>query len=158
MTRIVLVLLTIAALIASAVGMATAQVTEPSGQVNVINGASTDPVVVTAGGTEIANGLTYGEDAVAATLASGNYQVVFAGGSVDSSAPITVGPVTAQTVVSGFGPDSAQAYGVDTAPIEAGMAKVTVWNATEAIVDATVDGLAPEEIAPGGGLPTMVVS
>jgi beta-lactam-binding protein with PASTA domain len=158
MTRIVLVLLTIAALIASAVGMATAQVTEPSGQVNVINGASTDPVVVTAGGTEIANGLTYGEDAVAATLASGNYQVVFAGGSVDSSAPITVGPVTAQTVVSGFGPDSAQAYGVDTAPIEAGMAKVTVWNATEAIVDATVDGLAPEEIAPGGGLPTMVVA
>jgi beta-lactam-binding protein with PASTA domain len=158
MTRIVLVLLTIAALFASAVGMATAQVTEPSGQVNVINGASTDPVVVTAGGTEIANGLTYGEDAVAATLASGNYEVVFAGGSVDSSAPITVGPVTAQTVVSGFGPDSAQAYGVDTAPIEAGMAKVTVWNATEAIVDATVDGLAPEEIAPGGGLPTMVVA
>jgi beta-lactam-binding protein with PASTA domain len=158
MTRIVLVLLTIAALFASVVGAATAQVTEPSGQVSVVNGASTDPVVVTAGATEIANGLTYGEDAVAATLASGSYDVVFAGGSVDSSAPITAGPVTAQTVVSGFGPDSAQAYAVDTAPIDAGMAKVTVWNATEAIVDATVDGLAPEEIAPGGGLPTMVVA
>ena len=158
MTRIALVVLTLAALFASVVGAATAQVTEPSGQVNVVNGASTDPVVVTAGATEIANGLTYGEDAVAATLASGSYDVVFVGGSVDSSAPITVGPVTAQTVVSGFGPDSAQAYAVDTAPIDAGMAKVTVWNATEAIVDATVDGLAPEEIAPGGGLPTIVVS
>ena len=60
MTRIVLVLLTIAALFASVVGAATAQVTEPSGQVSVVNGASTDPVVVTAGATEIANGLTYG--------------------------------------------------------------------------------------------------
>jgi beta-lactam-binding protein with PASTA domain len=158
MTRIALVVLTLAALLAPTAAVASAQVTEPSGQVSVINGASTDPVDVTAGSTVVASGLVYASDSVATTLETGNYDVAFTGGSVDSIVPITVGAVTAQTVVSGFGANNAQAYAVDMAPIAAGMAKVTVWNATGAAVDVTIDALPAEEVPPGGGLPTIVVS
>ncbi len=155
----VLALAMVAALLAIFAGAASAQVTEPSGQIAVINGASTDPVTVTIGPESLAD-VAYGNDAVATIVPVGDYDVAFAGGTVDSAVTTTVGDATAQTVVSGYGDDTstAKAYPVDMAPIDADMAKVTVWNATDAAVSVTVDGGAPVDVAPGDGIPTLIVA
>ena len=147
----------VAALLAIFAGAASAEVTEPSGQIAVINGASTDPVTASANGTQIGGDLTYAADAEAAILpaASSPYAVAF---STGSQADVSLAGMDAFTVVSGFGDSGAQAYGVDMAPIDSGMAKVTIWNATDVAVPVAVDGGAPTDVAPGASLPTLIVA
>jgi beta-lactam-binding protein with PASTA domain len=153
----VLALAMVAALLAIFAGAASAQVTEPSGQIAVINGVSTDPVTAGADGTQIGGDLVYAADAQAAILSAGAYDVAF---SDTSQAAVTLAGMDAFTVVSGFGidPETATAYPVDMAPIDADMAKVTIWNATNASVSITVDGGAPADVAPGDGIPTLIVA
>ncbi len=153
----VLALAMAAALLAVFAGAAGAQVTEPSGQVAVINGASTDPVTVTVGAESLTD-VAYSADAVATIVAAGDYDITFTGGTVDSAVTANVGDATAQTVVSGYGDDTstAKAYPVDMAPIDASMAKVNVWNATDASVSVTVDGGPPADVAAGNGA-TLIV-
>ena len=59
----VLALAMVAALLAIFAGAASAEVTEPSGQIAVINGASADPVTASANGTQIGGDLAYAGDA-----------------------------------------------------------------------------------------------
>ena len=147
----------VAALLAIFAGAASAEVTEPSGQIAVINGASIDDVTADANGTPIGGALAYGANAQAAILpASGSpYSVAF---STGPQADVTLAGIDAFTVVSGFGDSGAQAYAVDMDPIDAGMAKVTIWNATGAEVQIDVDGAGPVPVAPGAGLPTLTVA
>jgi hypothetical protein len=149
----------VAALLSIFAGAAGAQVTEPSGQVAVINGASTDPVTATVGNESLAD-VAYGTDAVATIVPAGDYDVAFTGGTVDSGVTTTVGDATAQTVVSGYGDDTAtaKAYAVDMTPIDAGMAKVTVWNATNATVSITIFGGNPADVLPGDGVASLTVA
>ena len=153
----VLALAMVAALLAIFAGAASAEVTEPSGQIAVINGASADPVTASANGTQIGGDLAYAANAEAAILpaAGSPYAVVF---STGPQADVALAGTDAFTVVSGFGDSGAQEYAVDTTPIDAGMAKVTIWNATDALVPIAVDGGAPTDVAPGAGLPTLIVA
>lgn len=158
MIRTAFVLLTTIALLSALGGAVGAQESEPVGQLAVINGASNEPVNVTAGETTIASGLVYAADGVAAILPAGGYDVAFTGGSIDSTVPVEVAAGSAQTVVSGYGEaSSAFSYPVDVSPIDGGMAKVTVWNATGALVLVTIGAEAPIEVPPGQGLPTILV-
>jgi beta-lactam-binding protein with PASTA domain len=91
----------------------------------------------------------------------GDYVVTFAGGTVPSDVAVSAAAGTAQTVVSGFSTGSdtnAAVYPIDLTPIDPGMAKVTIWNATGATVDVTVDGQGATPLDPGAGLPTIVVA
>ena len=153
----VLALAMVGALLSIFVGAAGAQVTEPSGQVAAINGASTDPVTATANTTQIGGDLAYAADAQALILpASGSpYTLAFSDGT---QVNLTLGGEDAFTVVSGFGGSGAEAYPVDVAPIDAGMAKVTIWNATAAPVSVTIDGGTPADVAPGAGVATLTVA
>ncbi|MEA3503437.1 MAG: hypothetical protein U9R47_11715, partial [Actinomycetota bacterium] len=153
----VLALAMVAALLAVFAGAASAQVTEDSGQIAVVNGTSTDPVTATAGGGAIGGDLVYAADSQAAVFAAGQYDVVFSDGSTTA---VDLAAISAVTVVSGYGDDTdtAKSYGVDMTPIDAGMAKVTVWNATGAPVQVAIDGAAATELAPGESLPTATVA
>ncbi|MEA2024246.1 MAG: PASTA domain-containing protein [Actinomycetota bacterium] len=153
----VLALAMVAALLAIFAGAATAQVTEPSGQVAVINGASTDPVSVTIGADSLSD-VAYAADAVSVIVPEGNYDVTFTSGAGDSSVNTAVGGPSAQTLVSTNGALAILGYPVDMTPIDAGMAKVTVWNTTDAVVSLTVDGGAPVDIAPKAEGPTLMVA
>ena len=159
-SRLALVLAVVAALLSAAVGAVAAQETEPLGYLAVVNGASTDPVDVAAGTEPIATDLEYAADGVFAILPESEYTVAFTGGSIDSMVAVEVAAGSAQTVVSGFGEDPATTafpYPIDMTPIDAGMARVTVWNATGARVDVAIDGETPETVEPGAGLPTMTL-
>jgi beta-lactam-binding protein with PASTA domain len=158
-TRFVLVIAMVGALLSSIVGVAGAQEAELS-YLAAVNGASTGPVTVAAGSEEIASGLAYGAGGMGRTLPAGTYDVAFTGGTVDSAATgVNAATGSAQTVVSGYGadPDTAAVYPIDITPIQAGEAKVTVWNATTATVTVTIDGTATP-IDPGTGLDTMIVT
>ena len=152
-----LALAMVAALLAVFAGAASAEVTEPSGQIAVINGTSTDPDTASANGTQIGGDLIYAADAEAGIFPAGGspYAVAFGTGP---QADVTLAGLDAFTVVSGFGDSGAQAYGVDMTPIDAGMARVTIWNATGATVQVTVDSGTPVEVAPGAGLPPLTVA
>jgi beta-lactam-binding protein with PASTA domain len=137
--RIVLVLAMVSTMFASIVGSAAAQ--EAQGYLAAVNGASTDPVNVTANDTAVASGVAYGVDvATGVVVPPAAYTVNFTGGTVDSAGPVAVAAGTAFTAVSGFGADGATAagYPIDTTAIDPGMARVTVWNATTAGVSTTV--------------------
>ncbi|MEN8233659.1 MAG: PASTA domain-containing protein, partial [Actinomycetota bacterium] len=151
------------------------QTAQPLGYVTVVNGASTDPVTVTAstaGGETITTApLAYPtgapdvEESISGIVPSGDYDLAFTGGTADAALAMTVVDGSGQTIVSGYGdipeggdtPATAKAYPVDMAPIDAGMAKVTVWNATLAEVVITV-GASQAALAPGEGLPTQAVA
>jgi beta-lactam-binding protein with PASTA domain len=155
--RFALVVAMVGVLLSSVVGVAGAQ-TEPPAYLGAVNGVSTDDVAVAADGTVIADALPYAETATI-MIDAGTYNVSFVGGTVDSAAIVDVATGSAQTVVSGYGeaPDTAKAYPIDLTPIEDGMAKVTVWNATTAPVNITVDGDTFVAVRPGDGLATKVV-
>ncbi len=141
-------------------GAAGAQQAGQVGQVAVINGSSTDAVSVAVGGSVLAEGLEYGADAVAAVVPAGTQTVGFTGGSADASVRIDVAAGSAQTVVSGYGEDGATAhvYPVELTPIAAGTAKVTVWNATTAPVEVSIDGATAVTVEPGAGVDTVEVT
>ncbi len=153
----ILALAMIAALLAIFAGAANAQVTEPSGQIAVINGASTDPVTVTIGADSL-SGVAYAADAVSTIVPEGNYDVVFTDSAGDSSVNTAVGGPSAQTLVSTNGALAILGYPVAMAPIDAGMAKVIVWNTTDAVVSLTIDGGAPVDVAPKAEGPTLMVA
>ena len=87
------------AMVAGAVGAQEAGV----GSLAVVNGASADPVDVTAGETTLASGLAYAVDGVTAPpLPAGEYQVNFTDGS---GVGVTVAAGSAQNVLSRKGDD-----------------------------------------------------
>jgi len=160
MRRLVLVLAAVGALFISVVGAVGAQDAESMGYLAAVNGASTDPVGVAAGTIPIGTGpLDYAADGESTLVPAGDYVVTFTGGSLDSAVPVQVEAGSAQTVVSGYGEgdNTAFAYPVDVDPIAAGMAKVTVWNATGARVDVKIDDGDIQTLEPGEGLPTTTV-
>lgn len=153
LTRLTLVIAMVGAMLSSIVGAAGAQ-TADTAYLAAVNGASTDPVAVAAGTEAIASDLAYAADGVGTTVPAGTYDVAFTGGTVDSQAAgVDASAGTASTVVSGFGLDAntATAYPIDIAPIDAGMAKITVWNATAAPVMVSVNGDAAVSVEPGAG-------
>lgn len=126
----------------------------PVGYVAAVNGLSTDPVTVTAGGVDLGT-LEYAADGVGATVPPGTIDITFTGGTVDSDVSVDLLAGAALTAVSGFGEDAAtaQAYPIEVAPIAAGSAKIAVWNATDAVVTASVAGGADVDLDPGEGIP-----
>jgi len=156
--RFALVVAMVGVLLSSVVGAAGAQ-TEPPAYLAAVNGVSTDPVAVAADGIEIATDLAY-TDTASIMIDAGTYNVAFTGGQFDSAVGLDVAAGSAQTVVSGYGNDgaSAKAYPIDIAPIDDGMAKVTVWNTTGAPVDITVDANSFTAVPPGEGVATVVVA
>ncbi|GMQ86090.1 MAG: hypothetical protein BMS9Abin07_1662 [Acidimicrobiia bacterium] len=135
----------------SPIGAAGAQ-ESGSSYIAVVNGASTDPVDVTAGEIVIATGLEYAADAVTQILPAGTYDVTFRGGSIDSSVSVEASAGFAQTVVTGYGEGSntAFAYPADLNPLNPGRAKIVVWNATEESIEYTIfDDKGPTPLEPG---------
>jgi len=159
-TRYMLVIALVGAMLSSIVGAAGAA--ETDGYLAAVNGASTDPVAVDAGGISIAADLAYPAASAGVLVPGGGYNVEFTGGSVGSTVAVAAEAGTAFTVVSGFANNAndtnGSAYPIDVAPIDPGMAKVTIWNATGATVDVTVDGQGATPLDPGAGLPTMVIA
>jgi beta-lactam-binding protein with PASTA domain len=159
LTRYALVIAMVGAMLSSIVGAAGAADTD--GYLAAVNGASTDPVDVNAGSVPLATGLAYASTSTGVLVPGGGYNVTFTGGTVDSNVELEASPGTAQTVVSGYasaGNTNGAAYGIVVEPIDPGMAKVTIWNATGATVDVTVDSVGPTPLDPGVGLPTMTVA
>jgi beta-lactam-binding protein with PASTA domain len=159
-TRLMLVIALVGAMLSSIVGAAGAA--ETDGYLAAVNGASTDPVAVDAGGISIAADLAYPAASAGVLVPGGGYNVEFTGGSVGSTVAVAAEAGTAFTVVSGFANNAndtnGSAYPIDVAPIDPGMAKVTIWNATGAPVDVTVDGQGATPLDPGAGLLTMVIA
>ena len=159
LTRYALVIAMVGAMLSSIVGAAGAA--ETDGYLAAVNGASTDPVDVNAGDVPLATGLTYASASTGVLAPGGGYNVTFTGGTVDSNVALEATPGTAQTVVSGYtsaGSTNGAAYAIDVTPIDPNMAKVTIWNATGATVDVTVDGAGPTPLDAGAGLATMTVA
>ena len=155
-TRYMLVIAMVGAMLSSIVVAAGAA--ETDGYLAAVNGASTDPVTVTADAIVIADNLAYPDASAGMLVPGGPYSVTFTGGTVDSAVSVDAAAGSAQTIVSGFGDTNAAAYPIDVAAIDPGMAKVTIWNATGATVDVTVDGAGATPLDPGAGLPAMVVA
>ena len=149
-SRVVLVVAMVGGLLSAAIG-AGAQESSPSGYLAAVNGASTDPVNVAAGGESIASGLAYAADGVAAIVPAASYDVAFTGGTVDSSVPVNVTAGSAQTVVSGYGEGGSTAYPypIEVVPIDAGVAKLVVWNATVAQVQVQIGSVVDTPLEPG---------
>ena len=159
-TRSVLVIAMVGAMLSSFVVASSAQETDVA-YLAAVNGASTDPVAVTAGSETIASDLAYAAPGVGLPLPAGTYEVAFTGGTVESAASgWSAAAGTAQTVVSGYGvdPDTATVYPIDITPIDQGMAKVTVWNATSGAVMISVNGEPAVSVDPGMGLGTQAVA
>ncbi|VAV96757.1 Serine/threonine protein kinase PrkC, regulator of stationary phase, partial [hydrothermal vent metagenome] len=161
--RIALIGAMVGVLLSSIVGAAGAQTENPT-YLAVVNGASTDPVVVDANGTELAPSLAYPDgasvsDAVSQIVGTGSYTVTFTGPTVVSDATVDLAPGFAQTVVSGFGDngETAKGYPIDTTPVGADSAKYAFWNASTADVDVTIGTAPTETVAPGAGLEAKVV-
>ena len=112
MSRVVLVVAMVGGLLSAAVS-AGAQEADTSGYLAAVNGASTDPVDVTANGGSIYSGLGYAGDGAAVILSPAAYEVLFTGGTVDSGANVDVAGGSAQTVVSALGTRPTAAYPVD---------------------------------------------
>jgi hypothetical protein len=159
-TRYMLVIAMVGAMLSSIVGVAGAQ-EAPVGYLAAVNGASTDPVDVNAGAVPIAEDLAYPNASAGVLAPSGGYIVAFTGGTVETNVALEASQGTAQIVVSGFassGNENGAAYPIDVSAIDPAMAKVTIWNATGATVDVTVDGTGATPLDPGAGLPTMIVA
>lgn len=120
------------------VGSASAQTVD---EVNLIlvNGVSDQPVDVTVNGVPGASELEFANASDPAYFPAGDTVVDF-GGTAEVSGPLPSG--SAFTVVSGFGIDTDTAFPYPTPldPIAAGMAKVSVWNATTTSQDIAVNG------------------
>lgn len=148
----------VTALVTVVAGPATGQ-TSGVGYVAAVNGASTDPVNITVGSVDLGS-FDYAADGGGTTVPEGPADVSFTGGSVDSTVAVNIGAGSAMTVVSGFGEDgeTAAAYPIEVAPIDAGQAKYAVWNATTAAVTVAIDGGSPVDVAPGEGIAVTAVA
>jgi beta-lactam-binding protein with PASTA domain len=158
LTRYMLVIAMVGAMLSSIVGAAGAA--ETDGYLAAVNGASTAPVDVNADELPLASALAYPDAGAGVLVPDDDYTVTFTNGTVDSDVAVSAAAGTAQTVVSGFATGSdtnAAVYPIDITPIDSGKAKVTIWNATGATVDVTVDSSGPTPLDAGAGLLTMVV-
>jgi beta-lactam-binding protein with PASTA domain len=150
-SRIVLVVAMVAGLLTAAVGVG-AQESNPTAYLANVNGSSTNPVDVSVGGEPIATGLAYAEAAAVPYIPAGSSEVTFtADGAIVANVPIKADAGSAGTVVSGFGDTGGSAYPVEVAPIDAGSARLRVWNATDAPVQVQVGSIFDSPLDPGEG-------
>jgi beta-lactam-binding protein with PASTA domain len=147
LTRYMLVIAMVGAMLSSIVGAAGAQEAEV-GYLAAVNGASAEMVSVTAGPIEIGTDLAYAAPSGENYVPLETYAVEFTDGSTTS---VVVSSQSAQTVVSGFGddPDSAKAYPITIAVIPDGKAMVAFSNATNSPVDVTIGTDGPTTVQPG---------
>jgi beta-lactam-binding protein with PASTA domain len=150
-SRVVLVVAMVAGLFTAAVS-AGAQEANPTAYLANVNGSSTNPVDVAVGGEPIATGLAYAEAAAVPYIPAGSSEVSFtADEAIVANVPIKADAGSAGTVVSGFGDTGGSAYPVEVAPIDAGMARLRVWNATDATVQVQVGSIFDSALDPGQG-------
>ena len=157
MSRVVLVVAMVGGLLSAAVS-AGAQEADTSGYLAAVNGASTDPVDVTANGGSIYSGLGYAGDGAAVILSPAAYEVLFTGGTVDSGANVDVAGGSAQTVVSALGNAPTAAYPVDVSPIAAGEARYAVWNTTGVAIQVDSGDGSLQDVQPGSGIGPISVA
>lgn len=139
-------------LLSAAIG-AGAQEASSSAYLANVNGSSTAPVDVAVGSEPMTTGLAYVAASPIPYILVGQTEVTFtADGAIVANVPINSAQVPAQTVVSGYGDTGGSAYPVEVAPIDAGSAKIRVWNATGAPVVVSIGSLVVDEtLEPGEG-------
>ena len=143
-SRIVLVIAMVGGLLAAAVG-AGAQESATSAYLANVNGSSGDPVDVAVGGNAVATDLAFASASPVPYIPVGATMVTFrAGGAIVANIAIDSAEIPAQTVVTGYGDGGGSAYPVEVEPIDAGVAKLVVWNATDASVVVSVGTLIVE--------------
>ena len=159
MSRIVLVVAMVGGLLSAAVG-AGAQESSSSAYLANVNGSSTVPVDVAVGAEAVATGLAYAEASPVPYIPVSQSEVTFtAEGAIVANVSINPAQVPAQTVVSGYGDTGGSAYPVEVGPIEAGAAKIRVWNATGAPVVVSIGSLVVDQtLQPGEGTPLQTVA
>jgi beta-lactam-binding protein with PASTA domain len=158
-SRVLLVVAMVGGLVSAAVG-AGAQESSTSAYLANVNGSSTAPVDVAVGSELIATGLAFGEASPVPYVAVGQTEVTFtADGAIVANVPINSAQVPAQTVVSGFGDTGGSSYPVEVGPIDAGSAKIRLWNATGAPVVVSIGSLVVDEtLEPGEGTSLQTVA
>ena len=151
-SRAVLVVAMVGGLLSAAIG-AGAQESSSSAYLANVNGSSTDAVDVAVGSEAVATGLEYAAASPVPYIPVGPSEVTFtADGAIVANVPINSAQVPAQTVVSGYGDTGGSAYPVEVEPIDAGSAKIRVWNATDAPVVVSIGSLVVDEtLQPGEG-------
>ena len=150
-SRVVLVVAMVGGLLIAAVG-AGAQESAPTAYLANVNGSSANPVDVAVGTELVAGGLAYAAASAVPYVPAGSTEVAFtADGGIVANVPINATAGSAQTVVSGFGDGGGSAYPVEVAPVDPGMAKLRVWNATGATVQVQVGSIFDGPIEPGQG-------
>jgi beta-lactam-binding protein with PASTA domain len=158
-SRVVLVVAMVGGLLSAAVG-AGAQEAGSSAYLANVNGSSTNPVDVAVGTESVASGLAYGAASPVPYIPVGQSEVTFtADGAIVANVPINSAQVPAQTVVSGYGDTGGSAYPVEVGPIDAGSAKLRVWNATGAPVVVSIGSLVVDQtLQPGEGTPLQTLA
>jgi len=151
-SRVVLVVAMVSGLLSAAVG-AGAQESSSSAYLANVNGSSTAPVDVAVGSEPMTTGLAYAAASPIPYILLGQTEVTFTDGdSLVANVPINSAQVPAQTVVTGYGDTGGSAYPVEVAPVDAGSAKIRVWNATGAPVVVSIGSLVVDEtLQPGEG-------
>ena len=151
-SRVVLVVAMVGGLLSAAIGSG-AQEAGSSAYLANVNGSSTNPVDVAVGTEPVATGLAYAAASPVPYIAVGQSEVTFtADGAIVANVPINSAQVSAQTVVSGYGDTGGSAYPVEAEPIDAGSAKLRVWNATDAPVVVSIGSIVVDEtLQPGEG-------
>lgn len=150
-SRVVLVVAMVGGLLIAAVG-AGAQESNPTAYLANANGSSANPVDVAVGTELVATGLAYAAASAVPYVPAGSSEVTFtADGGIVANVPINATAGSAQTVVSGFGDSGGSAYPVEVSPIDPGMAKLRVWNATGATVQVQVGSIFDGPVEPGQG-------
>jgi len=158
-SRVVLVVAMVGGLLSAAVG-AGAQEADSAAYLANVNGSSTAPVDVAVGSEPMTTGLAYAAASPIPYILVGQTEVTFTDGdSLVANVPINSAQVPAQTVVTGYGDTGGSAYPVEVAPIDAGSAKIRVWNATGAPVVVSIGSLVVDEtLDPGEGTPLQTVA
>lgn len=140
-SRIVLVVAMVGGLLSAAVG-AGAQEAAPSAYLANVNGSSSTPVDVAVGGEAVATGLEFAAASPVPYIPAGPADVTFTeDGAVVANVSVNGADIPAQTVVTGYGTGGGSAYPVEVEPIEPGVAKLVVWNATNDQVVVSVGTL-----------------
>jgi beta-lactam-binding protein with PASTA domain len=158
-SRVVLVVAMVGGLLSAAVG-AGAQESGSSAYLANVNGSNTTPVDVAVGSEPVASGLAYATASPVPYIPVGQTDVAFTdAGSIVANVPINSAQVPAQTVVTGYGDTGGSAYPVEVGPIDAGSAKIRVWNATGAPVVVSIGSLVVDQtLQPGEGTPLQTVA
>ena len=151
-SRVVLVVAMVGGLLSAAIG-AGAQEASSAAYLANVNGSSTAPVDVAVGSEAMTTSLAYAAASPIPYILVGQTEVTFTDGdTIVANVPINSAQVPAQTVVSGYGDTGGSAYPVEVAPIDAGSAKIRVWNATGAPVVVSIGSLVVDEtLEPGEG-------